>query len=83
MAHKFCCDEFAKETREVGAFAGGGWAYAGLTERPTGQIEQTSDGGWHVNGCCGGGCYVLSDIKFCPYCGSGLDLTPKPKGSSK
>ena len=28
--------------------------------------------GWQVNGCCGGGCYVLQDIKFCPFCGAAL-----------
>lgn len=31
-----------------------------------------SAGGWHVNGCCGGGCYVLTDIKYCPFCGKAL-----------
>jgi len=29
--------------------------------------------GWHVNGCCGG-CYVLTDIIFCPYCGTKLPI---------
>jgi len=23
----------------------------------------------HVGGCCGGGCFVLSDLKYCPFCG--------------
>jgi len=27
------------------------------------------DGTWAINGCCGGGCYVVVDMKFCPYCG--------------
>ena len=31
------------------------------------------DGKWHLNGCCGGGCYVLEDIKFCPFCGKDID----------
>ena len=30
--------------------------------------------GWCLNGCCGGGCYVLIDMKFCPFCGG--TLTP-------
>lgn len=35
-------------------------------------IEQLkSDGSWAVNGCCGC-CYVLTDIKFCPFCGEKL-----------
>ena len=29
---------------------------------------------WNVFGCCGGQCYVLSDIKFCPFCGTKLLL---------
>lgn len=26
---------------------------------------------WSVNGCCGG-CFVLSNIKHCPFCGTSL-----------
>ncbi|MFH1505670.1 MAG: hypothetical protein ABIE94_01630 [archaeon] len=25
--------------------------------------------GWNIEGCCGGGCYVVTNIKFCPFCG--------------
>jgi hypothetical protein len=35
--------------------------------------------GWHVNGCCGGGCYVLSDILFCPFCGSRLPVSDEER----
>lgn len=35
------------------------------------QIELL-EGMWNVNGCCAVGCYVASDIKFCPYCGTRL-----------
>lgn len=35
-------------------------------------FEQDSGGSWHINGCCGGGCYVLMDINYCPFCGEGL-----------
>lgn len=28
-----------------------------------------SEGKCHVYGCCGGGCYVLTNIIFCPFCG--------------
>ncbi len=27
---------------------------------------------WNVHGCCGGNCYVLNNIKHCPYCGDKL-----------
>lgn len=30
--------------------------------------------GWHLNGCCGGGCYVLENVKFCPFCGRELKI---------
>jgi len=67
----FCCEALAKEVGEHKAFAGGGSAYPAALH-PTGQIEQAEDGSWNVNGCCGGGCYVLSKIKFCPFCGTAL-----------
>ncbi len=66
-----CCAELAKEIGEHKALAGGGFAYP-PSMHPTGQIEQANDGSWNVNGCCGGGCYVLNDIKFCPFCGTKL-----------
>lgn len=27
--------------------------------------------GWQINGCCGH-CYVVTDIKYCPFCGTKL-----------
>lgn len=27
---------------------------------------------WNVNGCCGGGCYVLQDLAYCPWCGANI-----------
>lgn len=27
------------------------------------------DDGFAINGCCGGGCYVITGIKYCPFCG--------------
>jgi hypothetical protein len=70
----FCCEELAEEVGEHKAFAGGGFMYPpGM--QPTGQIEQAEDGSWNVNGCCGGGCYVLNEIKFCPFCGTKLPAT--------
>lgn len=39
---------------------------------PDGAVCPACDegGDWHINGCCGGGCYVVSNMKFCPYCGT-------------
>jgi len=30
--------------------------------------------GFNVHGCCGG-CYVLVDLKFCPWCGAAVEMT--------
>lgn len=27
---------------------------------------------WNVPGCCGGGCYVLVNLTFCPFCGANI-----------
>jgi len=40
-------------------------------------IEETAiihddDSSWRVPGCCGVGCDVLEDIKYCPFCGHEL-----------
>jgi len=67
---KYCCDRFAHSAGEYRAAVGGGVLYpAGV---PEAQIEQNEDGVWCVNGCCGGGCYVLEGMKFCPFCGAAL-----------
>lgn len=39
------------------------------------KVIEYDDGRYSVNGCCGGGCYVMSNIKFCPHCGTKLTLT--------
>lgn len=71
LKSKPCCAKFAEETGRLQAPAGGGMMYpAGM--RPSAQIERDRDGEWNVNGCCGGGCYVLAAIKFCPFCGARL-----------
>lgn len=37
------------------------------------QIELDKKTGlWNVNGCCGGGCYVLQDLAYCPWCGANI-----------
>ncbi len=70
MSKQFCCDEFAKQTVDM-SFACGGWLYP-KDMQPENQIELGEDGTWNVNGCCGGGCYVLIGIQYCPFCGKNI-----------
>lgn len=72
----FCCEALAREVTEHKAFAGGGFLYSGIIDQPTGQIEQDEDGTWNVNGCCGGGCFVITGMRFCPFCGTPLPTKP-------
>lgn len=63
----FCCDEFATLASPLAG------AYADARMAAAAQFEQSDDGAWNINGCCGGGCYVVTDMRFCPYCGTKLD----------
>lgn len=74
---KYCCAEFEKNATTHQAFAGGGFLYP-RGFQPTGQFEEY-DGAWSINGCCGGGCYVVNQMKFCPFCGTNLLPTPSMK----
>ena len=66
---KICCKEFAKQMLDEPSLVGGGGLYP-ISARPDTQGEyDEKDKVWNVNGCCGGGCYVLQDLKFCPWCG--------------
>lgn len=66
----FCCEAFANEVTSHPHFVAGGMLYP-KGWQPEGQIEQDEDGTWSVAGCCGG-CYVLSKMRFCPFCGTQL-----------
>ena len=56
---KYCCEAFADE--------------AGHGEDTLTQFMPDDDGEtWNILGCCGGGCYVVTEMKFCPFCGSPL-----------
>lgn len=66
-----CCKDFERESTQLQAMVGGGWLYP-PEMHPAAQIEQDEDGSWHVNDTSGGGGCVLSDIKFCPFCGNKL-----------
>ena len=72
---KFCCDEFAEmATEEVvpGLGEPGTMDHAATTLHYPAQFKKLDDGTWVVNGCCGGGCYVVVGMRFCPFCGSRL-----------
>ena len=74
-----CCGKWAEETANIKALAGGGFVYPD-SMRPNAQIEPDEDGTWSVNGCCGGGCYVLTGVRFCPFCGASVqNITRRPK----
>lgn len=68
---RYCCESFAKDAGELQAPVGGGLYPPEM--RPTAQFERDdSDGTWNINGCCGGGCHVVTCMRFCPYCGAKL-----------
>ena len=67
---KFCCEAFAKEAGELQSPVGGGSLYPGPL--PKAQFEPDDDGTWNIYGCCGGGCYVVTEMRYCPFCGTKL-----------
>lgn len=69
MEHK-CCDEWAKATGTVLSESATRIVAARL--RPPADVQIEFIKGWQVSGCCGGHCYVLSDLKFCPWCAAAL-----------
>lgn len=66
---KHCCEDFAREAGELQAPVGGGLYPPSM--RPSAQFEWTGEA-WAINGCCGGGCYVVDKMTFCPFCGARL-----------
>jgi len=56
---EYCCNRFREEIKEY--------------KNPDGHFEQDYDNNktWNVLGCCGE-CYVITEMKFCPFCGSSL-----------
>ena len=67
MKIKPCCKQFAEQMLDKPSFVGSGLLYP---DNPNTQGEyDEEEKSWDINGCCGGGCYVLTDIKYCPWCG--------------
>lgn len=68
----YCCVAFMEKAKNLQAPAGSGLLYP-REMRPSAQFEPDEDGEtWNINGCCGGGCYVVTAMKFCPFCGTKL-----------
>ncbi len=63
-----CCEKWKKELREADPDRHVGWEYYHAGRN------------WCLNGCCGGGCYVLMDVTHCPFCGETL---PAPTEESE
>lgn len=67
---KFCCAEFEKDaTVEKGARVSQFEWMKAWTEKNGTHHEAR----WDIGGCCGGHCSVVSDMRFCPYCGTKLE----------
>ena len=35
-------------------------------------VDYDPEHGYSIRGCCGGGCYVIYDFRYCPFCGEKL-----------
>jgi hypothetical protein len=49
--------------------------FAEAVDKNSGEFERDEAGRWNIGGCCGGGCYVVEDMRFCPFCGT--EISPK------
>lgn len=66
---KPCCSDWADATCGLLSIGPSAFGYPAAI-RPDAQIVPHEDGTWSIMGCCGGGCAVVTDVRFCPYCGS-------------
>jgi len=55
----YCCADFAEQAER--------------DEADVGTFVRIQKGSWNINGCCGGGCFVVYDMIFCPFCGTYLE----------
>ena len=72
---KHCCNKFAKQAGELQPPVGGGHLYPSIMT-PNAQFEPDIENKtWNINGCCGGGCFVVTEMSFCPFCGLKLAIS--------
>jgi len=70
---KYCCTKFSEKATQLDPPAGGGFASI-PSLIPNAQFEPDEDDKtWNINGCCGGQCFVVTEMAYCPYCGSSLE----------
>jgi len=67
----YCCERFAENASRLGTLVGGGIGLYPEAMKPKAQFECLDDG-WAIYGCCGGGCFVVTGMNFCPFCGEVL-----------
>ena len=66
----YCCEKFANQATSAQAPVGGGMLFPAEMQ-PLAQFERDGET-WNIYGCCGGGCFVVTDMTFCPFCGAKL-----------
>ena len=49
-----------------------------LKQRECDRIVPCGDA-YAIPGCCGGGCYVLVGVRFCPFCGTPIVAAEAPR----
>ena len=76
---KFCCEKFAEAAGGVVSVDAPPGVRYPVELYPKAQIVCDSGHEWNVNGCCGGGCYVLTGLKFCPWCAAPLPAGDAPE----
>jgi hypothetical protein len=75
---EYCCERFRAvvEGRTSTSPIALAYAAAGLCQSDDGQVVQADNGTWSVTGCCGGQCDVLTEMRFCPFCGKAIAPPP-------
>lgn len=65
---EYCCPSFKEMATGISSV---GPAALASPTRNVSQFEYCeSDQSWAINGCCGGQCFVVTGMKFCPFCGT-------------
>ena len=65
-----CCKKWEAATGSMLSTSPAAMLYPSEVRNNDAMIVKDDDGTWNVNGCCGGHCYVITGIKFCPFCGA-------------